>query len=136
MAEKEDRNKTLVLEAFEVLFNKRDYAAAQGYWADEYIQHSAHIPPGRDGLFDLIRTMPDTFKHETEHLVGEGDFVFVRGRFTGHGLPKPWIVVDTVRIEDGRLKEHWDVVEDEASRAESISGLPMYGDSFPDDAGQ
>ena len=91
---------------------------------------SAHIPPGRDGLFELIRTMPDTFKHETEHLIGEGDFVFVRGRFTGHGQPKPWIVVDTVRIEDGRLKEHWDVVEDEASRPESISGLPMYGNSF------
>jgi hypothetical protein len=56
----------------------------------------------------------------------------VRGRFSGHGLPAPWIVVDTIRMADGVLAEHWDVVEDEASRDDSVSGLPMFGDSFPD----
>ena len=44
------QNKALVLEAFDTLFNKRDCAAAERYWSDRYIQHSAHIPPGRDGL--------------------------------------------------------------------------------------
>jgi predicted SnoaL-like aldol condensation-catalyzing enzyme len=65
--------------------------------------------------------------------MAEGDMVLVRGRFSGHGLPAPWIVVDTVRMEDGVLKEHWDVVEDEVPREESVSGLPMFGDSFPED---
>jgi len=58
----------------------------------------------------------------------------VRGRFSGHGLPAPWIVVDTIRMADGVLAEHWDVVEDEASRDGSQSGLPMFGDSFPDES--
>lgn len=127
----EESNKALVLEAFDTLFNRRDYDAAQKLWADEYIQHSAHIPPGRDGLFGLIRSMPNTLRHETSLVLAEGEWVMLRGRFTGMGLPAAWVVVDTVRVEDGRLKEHWDVIEDEATQATSVSGLPMFGDAFP-----
>jgi predicted SnoaL-like aldol condensation-catalyzing enzyme len=56
----ESKNKALVLEAFDTLFNKRDYAAAERYWSPYYIQHSAHIAPGRDGLFDLVKSLPST----------------------------------------------------------------------------
>ncbi len=128
-----ERNKAIVREAFDTLFNKRDYAAAERFWAEEYIQHSAHIPPGRDGLFGLIKSLPAEFAYESELIMADGDMVLLRGRFTGHGLPAPWIVMDTVRMEDGLLKEHWDVVEDEVSREASASGLPMFGDSFPED---
>lgn len=128
-----DENKEIVREAFETLFNRRDYTAAERFWSAEYIQHSAHIPPGRDGLFDLIRSRPPTLRHELELIMADGDIVMVRGRFSGHGLPAPWIVVDTIRMEGGLLKEHWDVVEDEASRDASASGLPMFGDRFPED---
>ena len=44
-----EKNKAIVLEAFDTLFNKRDYTAAERFWSPNYIQHSAHIPPGRDG---------------------------------------------------------------------------------------
>jgi predicted SnoaL-like aldol condensation-catalyzing enzyme len=127
----EAKNKALVRKAFDVLFNRRDYALAETYWSPHYIQHSAHIPPGRDGLFNLVKSLPDTLRHETELVMAEGDLVMVRGRFSGHGQPAPWIVVDTVRVRDGVLVEHWDVVEDEASREDSVSGLPMFGDTFP-----
>jgi len=128
-----DDNKEIVREAFETLFNQRDYRAAERFWSAAYIQHSAHIPPGRDGLFNLIRSLPLTLRHELELIMADGDMVMVRGRFSGHGLPAPWVVVDTIRMEGGLLKEHWDVVEDEASREASVSGLPMFGDSFPED---
>jgi predicted SnoaL-like aldol condensation-catalyzing enzyme len=128
-----DLNKAIVREAFDTLFNKRDYDAAERFWSEDYIQHSAHIPPGREGLFGLIKSLPDTLAHELELIMAEGDMVLVRGRFSGHGLPAPWIVVDTVRMEDGVLKEHWDVVEDEVPRERSVSGLPMFGESFPED---
>src|ERR1700686_2309586 len=55
-----EQNKALVLEAFNTLFNKRDYDAASRFWSDTYIQHSAHIEPGRDGLFHLI---PERARH-------------------------------------------------------------------------
>jgi predicted SnoaL-like aldol condensation-catalyzing enzyme len=128
----EDRNKAIVLEAFDTLFNKRDYATAEKYWSDDYIQHSAHIEPGREGLFSLIKTLPAEFRHEVDLVMAEGTMVIVRGRFTGHGLPAPWIVADFVRVENGVLMEHWDIVEDEVSGDASVSGLPMYGETFPE----
>jgi predicted SnoaL-like aldol condensation-catalyzing enzyme len=126
----QEKNKALVLDAFDTLFNKRDYAAAEKYWSPDYIQHSAHIEPGRDGLFNLIRNTPDTLRYEHQLIVAEGDYVIVHGRFSGYGRPVAWIAADIVRIENGRLAEHWDVLQDEATKAESKSGRPMFGDRF------
>jgi predicted SnoaL-like aldol condensation-catalyzing enzyme len=128
----ESRNKALVLEAFDTLFNKRDYAAAERFWSSNYVQHSAHIEPGREGLFNLIKAIPASLKYEPGVIVAEGDFVIVHGRFSGTGRPRNWIAADVVRIADGALAEHWDVLQDEAAREESKSGLPMFGDSFAD----
>jgi predicted SnoaL-like aldol condensation-catalyzing enzyme len=125
-----EQNKALVLEAFDTLFNKRDYEAAARSWSDTYIQHSAHIEPGRDGLFNLIRGTPGTLRYEHQLIVAEGDYVIVHGRFSGTGRPVSWVAADIVRIENGRLAEHWDVLQDEATMAESKSGLPMFGDRF------
>jgi predicted SnoaL-like aldol condensation-catalyzing enzyme len=127
----DDPRVQIVLSAFDTLFNKRDYAAAERFWSPRYIQHSAHIPPGRDGLFDLTRSLPDTLRYENHIAAATGDFVILHGRFSGHGLPAAWVVADIVRIEDGVLAEHWDVIQDEATRAQSRSGLPMFGDKFP-----
>ncbi len=126
----QEKNKALVLEAFDTLFNKRDYAAAEKYWSPNYIQHSAHIEPGRDGLFNLIRSSPPTLRYEHQLIVAEGDYVIVHGRFSGTGRPVAWVAADIVRIENGRLAEHWDVLQDEATKAESKSGLPMFGEKF------
>ncbi|MGV2292287.1 nuclear transport factor 2 family protein [Trinickia sp. YCB016] len=125
-----EQNKALVLEAFDTLFNQRDYAAAERFWSDEYIQHSAHIAPGRDGLFNLIRSLPATLRYENQVIVADGDYVIAHGRFSGHGRPRAWIAADVVRFENGKLAEHWDVLQDEAMKAESVSGLPMFGDTF------
>ncbi len=127
------QNKALVLEAFDTLFNKRDYATAERFWSDRYIQHSAHIAPGRDGLFNLIRVLPDTLKYENQLIVAEGDYVIAHGRFSGHGRPAAWVAADVIRVEDGKFAEHWDVLQDEATKAQSASGLPMFGDRFPTD---
>jgi predicted SnoaL-like aldol condensation-catalyzing enzyme len=127
----ETKNKTRVLEAFDTLFNKRDYIAAARYWSPNYIQHSAHIEPGREGLFNLIKSLPATLKYEAGTTVADGDFVIVHGRFSDFGLPVNWIAADIVRIEDGLLAEHWDVIEDEVTRGASKSGKPMFGVSFP-----
>ena len=115
----QEKNKALVLEAFDTLFNKRDYATAEKYWSPDYIQHSAHIEPGRDGLFNLIRSAPDTLRYEHQLIVAEGDYVIIHGRFSGNGRPVAWIAADILRIENGRLAEHWDVLQDEATKTES-----------------
>ena len=126
-----EKNKALVLEGFEMLFNKHDFAAAERYWSPGYIQHSAHIPPGRDGLFNLIKSLPAELKYEHELIMAEGDYVMAHGRFSGMG-GTAWITLDILRIKDGVMIEHWDVIQDEATKATSKSGLPMFGDKFPE----
>jgi len=128
---KEARNKALVLKAFDTLFNKRDYKAAESFWSPKYIQHSAHIQPGREGLMNLIKSVPPTLKYEAGTIVADGDFVIVHGRFSGMGRPRNWIAADVVRVENGVIAEHWDVIEDEVGQSDSQSGLPMFGNSFP-----
>jgi len=126
---RQEANKALVLHAFDTLFNKRDYAAAAKLWSPKYIQHSAHIGPGWEGLRSLIEGMPPQFKYEPGTAAAEGDFVMLHGRFSGFKQPA-WIAVDIVRVQDGFLAEHWDVLQDEASKLDSKSGLPMFGSSF------
>jgi predicted SnoaL-like aldol condensation-catalyzing enzyme len=116
-----EQNKTLVLQAFDTLFTGHR----------TYIQHSAHIAPGRDGLFNLVRSTPPTLKYEPRLIVAENDYVIVHGRFSGTGRPRNWIAADVVRVADGVLAEHWDVPQDEATKAESQSGVPMFGTKFP-----
>jgi predicted SnoaL-like aldol condensation-catalyzing enzyme len=126
-----EQNKALVLDAFDTLFNRRDYAAAARFWSPDYIQHSAHIEPGRDGLFNLIKGLPPTLKYESGTIMAEGDFVIVHGRFSGFGAPANWIAADILRIQNGILVEHWDVIQDEATEEQSKSKRPMFGETFP-----
>jgi predicted SnoaL-like aldol condensation-catalyzing enzyme len=124
------KNKAIVLKAFDTLFNRRDYSAAETFWSPEYVQHSAYVAQGRKGLFELTKRLPPTARYENALAVADGDFVILHGRFSGQGPSRNWIVADIVRLHDGVLVEHWDVIQDEATEAESKSGLPMFGETF------
>jgi predicted SnoaL-like aldol condensation-catalyzing enzyme len=126
----EAKNTALVLEALETLFNQKDYTKAAQFWSDSYVQHSRLVPAGRDGLFGLVRSLPDA-RFEYDMVAAKGDFVWVHSRYTNSASPTALIGVDIVRIADGKLVEHWDVLQDEATRGESAGGYPMFGDTFP-----
>jgi predicted SnoaL-like aldol condensation-catalyzing enzyme len=124
----ESKNKGIVLQAFDTLFNKRDYETAERYWSPNYIQHSAHIPPGRDGLFNLIKSIPPTLRvgngcgrRGLSHLARTilGPRLAFELDCGGHSSNEGWVLV-----------EHWDVIQDEATRESSKSGLPMFGERF------
>src|SRR5437773_5149338 len=78
----EEKNKALVLKAFDALFNKRDYAAAERYWSPTYIQHSAHIAPGREGLFNLIKKA----KAKGDSVAYPGNSLLAAGRLPAGSL--------------------------------------------------
>lgn len=128
---KQQKNKELVLEAFDALFNKRDCEKAEEFWSPDYIQHSAHIEPGRKGLFNLVKSLPATLRYEHGVIAADGDYVIVHGRFSGNGAPANLIAADILRIVDRVLIEHWDVLQDEATKEQSKSGAPMFGKDFP-----
>jgi predicted SnoaL-like aldol condensation-catalyzing enzyme len=120
--------RAFLLEAFDTLFNRRDLEAAADFWSKDYIQHSAHIPPGRDGLSNLVLAAPETLRYENDLV--DGDHAMMHGRFSGNGRPRAWIAADRLRLKDGLLYEHWDVLQDEATAEESKSGRPMFRDRF------
>jgi predicted SnoaL-like aldol condensation-catalyzing enzyme len=127
----EERNRAFVLEAFDALANRRDFVSAKRFWSPDYIQHSAHIPPGRDGLFNLVKASPPDRRYENALAIADGDYVTLHGRLSTTGPQANRIAVDIVRLEDGLIAGHWDVVQDEATTEESTSTLPMFGDTFP-----
>jgi predicted SnoaL-like aldol condensation-catalyzing enzyme len=125
----EERNTALVLDALDTLFNKKDYERAAEFWSASYVQHSQHVPAGRDGLFGLVRALGDV-RFEYDMVIAKNDFVWLHSRYTSAATPAPMIAVDILRIENGKLVEHWDVLQDEATRSESAGGHPMFGSTF------
>jgi predicted SnoaL-like aldol condensation-catalyzing enzyme len=115
-------NKDLVKKALTELFINGDETALERYWAEDYIQHNPQVPNGRDALKGLISM---GLKYEASLLMEDGDFVMAHGRITGFG-PKPLIVVDIFRIEDGKLTEHWDVLQEEVRAENTMSKNPMF----------
>lgn len=108
------KNKALVLEAMTALFQRHDASAVERLYAPNYMQHNASIPQGREALAQIVRTMSSDVFYEPGLIVAEGSLVAIHGRIRGWG-PKPQVVVDIFRIEDGLLAEHWDVLQDEES---------------------
>jgi predicted SnoaL-like aldol condensation-catalyzing enzyme len=130
MKSKEDTNKALVLKAMDTLFNKRDFAAAQKFWSPTYLQHSAFVPAGREGLFGAAKKLPPGFTWTPGMITADGDLVMIHSRYSGTGLPTPWIVVDILKIKNGVFVEHWDVIQNEVTKEQSKGGHPMFGKSF------
>ncbi|WP_176047966.1 ester cyclase [Burkholderia sp. BCC1644] len=130
--ELEEKNIALVLDALDTLFNRKDYEKAAKFWSDAYIQHSQHVPAGRDGLFGLVDSMPD-LRFEYDMVAANGDFVWIHSRYSHSASPVALIALDILRIENGKLVEHWDVLQNEAARSESAGGHPMFGDRFGDE---
>ena len=128
--QQEEANKTFAIRAFDTLYNKRDFTAAEKYWSPEFVQHSAVTPPGRDGLFNQVRSMPD-LRYEFGLAMASKNLVVLHGRLTGNGKSRADIVANMLRLQDGVFVEHWDVLQPEATKEEANGRSPMWGDSFP-----
>lgn len=124
----EEKNIQLVIHALNALFNKRDYESVRAYWSPDYVQRSLFVPPGKDGLFNLVPTIPAEMRLEFGLAVANDDVVFVHCRTSGHGAPN-FVSGDWFRIKDGLFVEHWDVMQDEVSETESLSKRPMFGEA-------
>jgi len=124
-----EQNKQIVLKAFDALFNRKDFEGARRFWSPDYIQHNPLVSDGPQALFDFVRALPASTSFESQLAIAEGDYVMVHGRYSDNGYPANWVVVDILRLEDGLMVEHWDVIQDEAKS--SASGRPMFGEHFP-----
>ncbi len=121
----QDANKALVKRAMNDLFVKRDTTAVSRYWGDPYLQHNPTIADGAADLPKIIKSLPGTFRYEPGLVMADGDMVMIHGRYTGWG-PKPLVTVDIFRVKNGKLVEHWDVMQEDVPASQTKSGRPMF----------
>lgn len=123
-AEKAAANKALVLEAITGVFVDRDPAVLDRLFSDDYRQHNPQLPNGTAAIKALLGKLPADFRYEPGLVVVEGDYVSIHGRYVGWG-PQPMVAVDIFRVENGKVAEHWDVMQQEVPAAQSANGNSM-----------
>ncbi len=117
-------NKEIVLEVLKRAFVERDPSVVDQYFAGSYKQHNPSIPDGPAAIAKMIPTLT-ALTYEPGMAVAEGDLVMVHGRYTGWG-PKPMVAVDIFRVENGKVVEHWDVLQEEVPADKTASGNAMF----------
>jgi predicted SnoaL-like aldol condensation-catalyzing enzyme len=117
-------NKEIVREVLKRAFIDRDPTVVEQYFGASYKQHNPVIPDGPLAIAKMIPTLT-ALTYEPGMAVADGDLVMVHGRYTGWG-PKPMVAVDIFRVKDGKVVEHWDVMQEEVSAADTASGNAMF----------
>ena len=122
----QEANKKLVSDAMHELFVTRDAEkAVRLYFGKPYLQHNPMIPDGAEDLPKVVASLPANFKYEPGVIVADGDLVMIHGLYTGWG-PKPLVTVDIFRVKNGKLVEHWDVMQEDVPASQTKSGRPMF----------
>jgi predicted SnoaL-like aldol condensation-catalyzing enzyme len=116
-------NKEIALEVLKRSFVERDPTVVEQYFAPDYKQHNPVIPDGPSAIAKMIPTLTGLV-YEQGMAVEDGDLVMVHGRYTGWG-PKPMVAVDIFRLKNGKVVEHWDVMQEEVPKANTASGNAM-----------
>ena len=123
--DKTESNKSLVINVLQSVFVNRDTSIVATNFSDDYVQHNPLIPNGAKSIPPMVAALPKEFRYEMGMVVAQGDLVMAHGRYTGWG-PKPMIAVDIFRIAEGKLVEHWDVMQEEVPASLTTSGNPMF----------
>jgi predicted SnoaL-like aldol condensation-catalyzing enzyme len=119
-----DPNKALVVAGITGIFIDRDPAVLDRLFSNDYRQHNPKIANGPAPLKVLLAELPADFKYEPGLVMADGDYVSIHGRYFGWG-PKPMVAVDIFRVADGKIAEHWDVMQEEVPAAQSVNGNSM-----------
>lgn len=117
------RNTEIVLTAMRELFAEKDLTALDRYWSEPYIQHSPQMASGLDTLRSVVPRL-EGFSWEPKRIAAQGNLVFTHSIVHGWA-PNPVVIVDIFRLENGRIVEHWDVVQDLTSPEATVTGNPM-----------
>ena len=120
-----EANKALVLAGIKGVFIDRDPSAVDRLFSADYRQHNPQIPNGPAAIKALLGNLSRDFKYEPGLVMADGDYVSIHGRYTGWG-PKPMIAVDIFRVANGKIAEHWDVMQEEVPAAQSANGSSMF----------
>lgn len=122
------KNKALVLKAYQALFGDHDLTALDRYWAQNYIQHNPTMTDGRDSVKQLLESLGVAHwpkqKVDFKRVIAEGDLVMTEVVQPKTGDSPETVIVDIFRVENGKIAEHWDVMQ--PVPANPTNKRPMY----------
>jgi len=122
------KNKTIVLQAYQELFGDHDLTALDRYWAANYIQHNPTMTDGRDAVKQLLEKLGVSHwpkqKVDFKRVIAEGDLVMTQVVQPKIGDSPETVIVDIFRVENGKIAEHWDVMQ--PVPADAVNKRPMY----------
>ena len=118
-------NKDIISEVMNAVFMKRRPETVLHLFSENYIQHNPIIPNGKAAIPGMVAALPKDFSYQPGMVAGDGDIVMIHGRYVGWG-PKPMVAVDIFRLVEGKLAEHWDVLQEEVPAKQSVNGNAMF----------
>jgi len=120
------RNKELVLAFYKKLIGEKDYEAARRYMGAEYRQHAPYAADGHTGVAEWVRKFKEAFPqhhYEVKKIIAEGDLVVLHLHGKSGLHPFGESVIDIFRIENGKVVEHWDVIQPIPESADNANSM-------------
>ncbi|MCU1717904.1 nuclear transport factor 2 family protein [Pseudomonas sp. 5P_3.1_Bac2] len=122
----EEANRALVLSFYNQFFNEHDTAAASKLITDDYRQHNPHVPDGKAPMVEyfteFFKTYPDA-RAKVVRSATDGDLVYLHVHSTDSKTDRGVALVDIFRVEDGRIVEHWDVIQPVPEKAANTNTM-------------
>jgi len=122
----QEQNKEIVIAFYNAAINEKDFEAASQYLGDVYIQHNPLAADGPEGLAAFIewaKVNAATFQVEFKRVLADGDFVVVHSHATAGPEDRGSAVMDIFRLENGKVVEHWDVIQAIPETAMNQNGM-------------
>jgi predicted SnoaL-like aldol condensation-catalyzing enzyme len=125
-AKQMEENKKTVRALYEAALNKKDFAEASKYLGAKYTQHNPNAADGPEGLKGFIGFLREKFPNnhsEIKRIFADGDYVIVHVHAVREPGTRGNAIIDIFRLEDGKVVEHWDVVQPIPEKAANSNGM-------------
>jgi len=122
----QEANKKIVVEFYEKAINQKDFEAASKYLGPRYTQHNPNAPDGPEGLKTFLGFLREKFpnsKSEIKRVFAEGDYVILHVHAVREPGQRGSAIVDIFKLENGKVVEHWDVVQPIPEKAANSNGM-------------
>jgi predicted SnoaL-like aldol condensation-catalyzing enzyme len=126
LAQQVEANKRAVVEFYNLALNEKNFEAASKYLGPRYVQHNPSAADGAEGLKAFIGFLRDKFpqsRSEIKRVLADGDFVVVHVHSVREPGTRGRAIIDLFRLENGKIVEHWDVVQDVPEKAANANGM-------------
>jgi predicted SnoaL-like aldol condensation-catalyzing enzyme len=121
-----EANKKTVVEFYEAAINRKDFEAASKFFGPRYVQHNPSAPDGIEGFKAFLGFLREKFpqsRSEIKRVWAEGDYVILHVHAVRTPGARGSAIVDVFKLENGKIVEHWDVIQEIPEKAANNNGM-------------